>query len=835
MKTFRDACLRPAVLALSSFVFVLSAAADGAAPGDPLSGPGVRRVFRAPRLTRGSLNITKEQPIDFARWLWHPEMDGRDVPGEVVRFVRFRCDFRADASPLAFDVSADERYVLLLDGKIVSRGPNRGTVENWQYGSYEATLEPGAHRLEAVVWMLGGNAPLAQLSWKGGFIFKAEGTYDEQLTTGKGKWLCGEVTGVKCVGTGNSGAWGTGCAFDQTGAGFLNAQPAKWVEPKQVVRDIWNLPGEQHCGIRRVGWMLYPSQLPDQTENRVRPGAFMAASADVKGEHVWAKEETAAPAVAALNALLTRGEPFTVPAGGKIHALWDLGDYYSAYPEIRMSGGKGATVVLGWAEALWGADGFKRNRDEFIGLNLRGMRDTFRPTGGEAFYTTPWWRPGRWCELVVEAGEEPVTLTALSLVESRYPLARTSAFECDDPTLEGVQKICLRGMQMCCHEMLFDCPYYEQQMYPGDTRIQLNVLSALSGDDRMIRRAIETYDLAARDDGLVPFNYPTRGLQEGGSYTLCWLLMFVDYVMWHDAPDWLKARMPGMRHTLFGLAQYETEEGLMAPLPGWNFTDWTITNSWKEGSWAPGSLPGQKPGAIMSLFWKLALDSAATAEEAVGDYGMATYWRRKAENTGRAVAAAFWDEKSGRVADTYARDSWSEHAQALAILAGVLTPEQEERAFAAMIGDASMTPASVYFSFYPFQAMFKRGRGDLFLKRLDLWRDYVKMGLRTPLESPGKAARSDCHAWGSHPIYWLETGVAGVRPDAIGFRRVRVAPQPGSLKSVRAKVPHPQGFVEVDLAFDGKNVSGVVKTPVEGVFAWDGVERPLVVGANRID
>jgi hypothetical protein len=57
--------------------------------------------------------------------------------------------------------------------------------------------------------------------------------------------------------------------------------------------------------------------------------------------------------------------------------------------------------------------------------------------------------------------------------------------------MADIRRICARAMQMCCHEMLFDCPYYEQQMYPGDTRIQLQVLSALSQDDRMIRRAIE--------------------------------------------------------------------------------------------------------------------------------------------------------------------------------------------------------------------------------------------------------------------------------------------------------------------------------------------------------
>lgn len=83
-------------------------------------------------------------------------------------------------------------------------------------------------------------------------------------------------------------------------------------------------------------------------------------------------------------------------------------------------------------------------------------------------------------------------------------------------------------------------------------------------------------------------------------------------------------------------------------------------------------------------------------------------------------------------------------------------------------------------------------------------------------------ARSDCHAWGSHPAYHLLTGVAGIRPDAAGFARVRVAPQPGGLRRIEAGVPSPRGLVRADLRFDGGRVAGTVTLPegLPGVFAW---------------
>ncbi len=142
---------------------------------------------------------------------------------------------------------------------------------------------------------------------------------------------------------------------------------------------------------------------------------------------------------------------------------------------------------------------------------------------------------------------------------------------------------------------------------------------------------------------------------------------------------------------------------------------------------------------------------------------------------------------------------------------------------------------TVYFSHYLFETYFKFNRPDLFLTRLDLWRGFVRDGLRTPPEAPGLRGRSDCHAWGAHPLFHLQTGIAGIRPDADGFARVRIAPQPGSLKFVRATMPSPKGDISVDLAFADGNASGTITLPpgLMGVFVWKGVETPLKEGRNE--
>ena len=771
------------------------------------------RVFRAERHSRGDVGVRRIQPVDDAAWLWHPSY-AKEVSEAPERYFRFRRAFDSTGGVARVDVSADERFVLLLDGAVVGRGPNRGSVANWTYQTYDLELPPGAHVVEAVVWRIGESAPLAQLSHRGGFILKAEGAFDGLLTTGKAEWEVGELKGT----SGDSsleraGAWGLGSPFTVTGTGLLGEQPGEWAKAV-VVRGA--LPPSERTafgyGLRVRGWLLYPSSLPDQTEIRRAPGSVKTGGVEP-------------------------GRPFTVPPKTKREILWDLEDYYCAYPLLATRGGKGARVTWAWCEAMRTDKGRKaHNRADWKGLVFNGFTDRFLPDGRDgAVFSTPWWRCGRWVKIVVETADEPLEVTDFAILESRYPVEDESAFESDDATIPAIRRICRRGMQMCAHEMLFDCPYYEQQMYPGDTRVQLRILAAMSGDDRLVRRAIELYDYARRDNGMIPMNWPTRNEQESVTYSMCQVMMYGDYVREHGDRAWLEERVPGMRNTLDGISRHEDGEGLLVNLPGWSFIDWVP--EWRDGIAPDGH--AAPPSAVNNLYWAMTLRNAAEVERALGDEARAAIWEGKAARTFAAVERRFWDESRGMFADTVRHDRYSEHAQCLALLTGLLPQKRAERVFDGLVSAPDLARCTVYFSYYLFDAYFRFGRGDLFLKRLDLWRDYVARDAKTALEMPETEecdSRSDCHAWGSHPLAFMQRGLAGVQSAAPFYARVRVAPSPGPLSFIRSKTPHPKGFVETDLRFDGAKVSGSVTLPagVEGDFVWRGRTVPLSSGRNAL-
>ena len=112
--------------------------------------PEIERIFRPARHSRGNTNILRLQPIDEASWVWKG-----DAPKTC--FLKFEKEFEVKEGDddLVIDVSSDERFVLMLDDIIIARGPNRGTVENWQYQSYRISkLSPGRHKIAAIAWTL---------------------------------------------------------------------------------------------------------------------------------------------------------------------------------------------------------------------------------------------------------------------------------------------------------------------------------------------------------------------------------------------------------------------------------------------------------------------------------------------------------------------------------------------------------------------------------------------------------------------------------------------------------------------------------------------------------
>lgn len=808
----------------------LAPAAEPIPTNKPLPGFQIKRITVPPAQPALDSNIRRQYEIEQAAWIWHPEAA---AGSEAV--LLFENEFRL-AAPTSFilHVSADQRYELALDDRLISLGPDRGDLAHWSFASYEIQLPAGTHRLEATVAWIGDHAPSAQLTLRGGFILAAEGELASQLNTGSGKWRTRKLN-----------AWsfepGPPPAFvgaQQTIAGAMRSAPATdWVPPAVIAPP---LTGNEY-GLMRTNWRLHPSALPDQMLHAIRPGQVRAI---IPGglnpnQQVTAADCDRAPSDASWQALLAGTGQVTVPTNTVVSVLIDLGNYFTAYPRLTLSGGRDSRVTVAWAESLYEPNAAgkrsssKGNRDEIRGKFYSGLEDAFCNDGGPGHeYRTWWWRAGRYLLVTIRTAGAPLHLDQFDLLETRYPLEDEGRFRSSEAALNAIQPLLVRGLQMCAHETYMDCPYYEQLMYVGDTRLEMLTTYAMTPDSRLPKRGLELFDWSRSTWGLVAEHYPGRGPQLSPTFSLIWVSMIRDFAFWRDDEPFVKDRFPGVRGVLEQFRNLRGPSGLLERLPGWPFVDWAH-------GWAVGNAPDGVEGisALNNLFFVQALRHAAEVEDALGDRLMAERDRQLARELARELVKRFWVPERNLLADDEKHQHFSEHAQCLALLNGVLDESKEAACFQALRSDPKLTRTTVYFSFYLLETFQKFGQANLIISRMDFWRELVRNGMKTPVESP-EPSRSDCHAWGSHPLFHQRASLFGIRPVKPGFREVQITPLPGAQRSMSVRLPHPRGWIEGELNFDdsGEKCTGTITLPADtpGTFLWRGVRTPLSAGTTTV-
>lgn len=717
----------------------------------------------------------------------------------------YRLTFRVDEpTTVRLHVSADERYELLLDGQRIGRGPDRCDQDHWTFASYDCELSAGEHRLAARVWTLGEGAPFAQFSVAHGFLLAAEGR--PELDTGTGNWEAALLPGHGVQERGV--AWGCGLKSDVDGRKFpwgwaegtdsLSWTPAEIGEAASAREYANDIPPAQ---------LLVPAILPEQWSEPFPGGTIRLVAEYPGGESAHEIPVRAADSLAdevkQWQALLG-GSPLTVPPQTHRRILLDLEEYVCGYPELRLSGGRDSVVRVRWLEALLDSEDRKGNRDEIEGRYFRthqqaeiGVGDRFTAGGGEETHSTLWWEAGRYIEITVDTADSELTINGFAVVEDRYPYEDSSTFASSDPNLADIKRLGMRTLQMCSHETTMDCPFYEQLQYAGDTRLQLLVTYQVTDDDRLARQALLAFDRSRDTRGLTRSRYPSRVRQTIPPFSLWWVAMVHDFAAWRGDMDFVESLLPGVRAVLDAYRANLDENGLLHSLDGWNFTDWV-------NGWTSGSPPEADWGVSGILNFQLALvaDLAAELENWAGEEELATRNRRLADQVRTAAEKAFWSADHGMYADDPAHQHFSEHANSLAILTGAANGEA---GLLRALEAEDVSRATVYFSHYLFEALGRIGRVDLLRDHLSLWSGLRENGLRTVIEQP-EPTRSDCHAWGAHPIFHLFATILGVRPAAPGMAEITVNPQLGGLEWADGTFRTPHGALRVRVDSTGTNV-----------------------------
>ncbi|HUI42958.1 MAG TPA: alpha-L-rhamnosidase C-terminal domain-containing protein [Terriglobia bacterium] len=751
-----------------------------------------------------------------AQWVTCPQ-----APPHDFGVCYFRKAFTLAAAPAHFvvHVSADNRYELFVNGTRVSRGPSRGDLDHWRFETLDlaARLRPGTNEVAALVWNYADAAPLAQMSYRTAFVLQGDTAAEGAVNTGR-SWkaqLDSSRSAVMLSG-------------DQAG-GYYAAGPGERLEASRVPWG-WQDAGyddgawQPALSLGEAGprgmqdthsrWMLVQDSLPPQEESPQR----LARVVRTQGVEV-------SPEFVAGQA------PFVVAAHTKASVLLDQSFETTAYPELLVSGGKGARLRLTYAEALTGPDGHKGNRNQTEGKKIGGLFDEFLPDGGAHRTLEPlWWRAYRYVQLDIETSSEPITVEDLRGSFTAYPFRVQATFESDDPVLQDIWEVGWRTARLCAHETYMDCPYYEQLQYVGDTRIQALISLYLAGDDRLVKNAVELLADSQTPEGLTQSRYPSSLPQYIPPFSLYWIGMMHDLWWYRGEREFLRPFLPNLREVLAWYQRHLTASGLLGRLPWWPFVDWA--EEFRDGE-PPQEADGQS--SILSLQYAAALGEAADLESALGDPGLARQDRTLAARISAAVYRTCWDPARHLLADTPAKRRFSQQANILGVLADAIPAAARKGVIEQVLRDNTLTPSSYYFRFYLFRSMKREGLADEYLSELGPWREMLNEGLTTFAETPGNP-RSDCHAWSAHPAFDLLATVAGIEPAAPGFASVAIEPHLGPLERLSVSMPHPRGTIALKYERHGDRLAADVTLPpgLSGWFMWKGRRQPLHSGQQHL-
>jgi len=752
-----------------------------------------------------------------ANWIVPDGGDGREYG---VYYFRKGIELAAKPASFVVHVSADNRYKLLVNGSLVSLGPARNDLYHWNYETVDLAsfLVAGKNIVAAIVWNEADHRPEAQMSVRTAFILQGNSPAEEVLNTN------------------SSWKYNRDSAYQLMPGFFFAASAGEFVDRHKSVNNwmsldfddkAWpaaaNLFGGQPKGLSDgLGWMLVPSPLPPREMRYQRiPVCRKAAGITIP---------TAFPA---------QKTPVTIPANTTVTMLLDQTYLTNAYLTLNFSKGRDAGISIRYAESLYieftKYGGRKGNRNDVDGKIFSGREDSLISDGtnGQS-YTNLNFRTFRYIQLLVQTKGDPLVIDDLYGTFTGYPFQEPSPFNTDDVGIKKILEIGWRTARLNAWETYTDCPYYEQLQYIGDTRVQAAVTYYNSSDTRLPRNAIELMDHSRLADGVTLSRYPTRSTQIISTFSLWYIGMLHDYWMYRGDNGFIAEKLPGAREILTFFSRYQDTAGSVKNAPYWTFVDWANGQNWSMGS-PPKGEDGCSAILDLQLLW--AYEWAAEMEGQIGIKYYANQYKQKAARLRQTIRRKYWSAQRGLYADTREKNSFSQHANALAVLTGMVGKADMKAVGKRMLDDSGLTQCTIYFKYYLHQALTRAGLGDGYLDWLGIWRKNIEMGLTTWTEDSNiDYTRSDCHAWGSSPNIEFFRTVLGIDSDAPGFARIRIEPHLGKLTHISGTIPHPDGKIAVsyELIHGKWNIDISLPSNTPGQLIWKGKIYELKPGETRL-
>lgn len=312
-----------------------------------------------------------------------------------------------------------------------------------------------------------------------------------------------------------------------------------------------------------------------------------------------------------------------------------------------------------------------------------------------------------------------------------------------------------------------------------------------------MRQAITNFAASVTPEGLTQSRFPSHVPQVIAGFSLYWILQVCDHHLFFGDTRFTRSFIPRIDGVLEFFDAHVDELGLISGLPEvvWQYVDWVTT--WGATDEHPDKgvpTSGRKSNrhTYFSMLYAWVLQKAARLVRDVGRHGHSVEYEARAASLLEAIRTHCYDGQyfTDSTADVADELSYSQHCQAFAVISGAAKPEDSVRILTESFTNDRFSKCSYMMRFYAFRALALAGDDiyESFWERMWApWRGMLANNLST-WEEDDVRQRSDCHAWGSVPIYEYCTELAGIQPVASGSSKISFKPRLRLAEALEAKV-----------------------------------------------
>jgi hypothetical protein len=721
-------------LNLFAVIFLLHAtpmrASETADPRGPIDNPNMTVTADAQGVQTHGYQFQNDsaKPTPWqAHWIWL----GGGQPAVAAMFRKEVVLADAPQTVKAW-MTADIKYRLYINGSLVARGPVDqgrdyfgGNTHRWFYDYRDLTpfFTKGTNVITAEVFR---DWPINFTVSRGspGFLFESE------ITDGSG-----QKTTVA-----SDASWRslTAAQFPDTSVYIAANEPAGWRlagfddsawPASRELKDIWE--------------PLVPSELPPLMEARYP-------------------------------VLRSEGLPEnkTFTNDGSFKVVFDR--VLSAYPTIKVKGGKGALLTI-----------------------QANHLAKFVPGGGESYFEFPFMTevvPS--FTVTLTHVTEPITIEDVGATFTSQPLEYKGAFACSDSKLNDLWKVSRWAVQICLQTHHLDSPNHQEPISdPGDYVIEGMVNNYAFAQPWLLRQDIRKFAWVLADENY--HNFHT-------SYSIAWLQMLMDYYDYTGDKSLMVEMSPYVQKLMDTYASWRGPNGILSDAPNYMFMDWV-----NIGGFACHHPPAVIGQGYLTAFFYHGLEMASRVATLTGDMASVEKYAQLRQEIKTAFNRELWVADKGLYRDgepfvTSVKpydwlpadqniETFSPHVNMLAVLFD-LAPKAQQAAIVDKVLAEKPLNTQPWFMYWVFKAIDHAGRFDQYgVDQMHRWQ--IMPETQSFLEMWGTGDLS--HGWCSSPLVQMSARVLGVTPASPGFDTIAIRPELADLTWAKGSVPTPHGDVAV--------------------------------------